>query len=222
MNHFLPDDYQAIVFDNYIHERIKIEPMYFNSGFSSNDAVYGRKIILNRLLVALNDLPEHLGFLIWDVYRPRAVQAKLFLWMRGQIREKMPHLSDEENHLETQKYISQPSRVGDEYCPPHLSGGAIDLTLFARESGLPLEMGTLFDDCTDVAHRDYFQQKQELTPEEQVIGTRRQLLRSAMERAGFTSYEYEWWHFDIGNIFWSRATQQPAVFGPLFDDKEWP
>lgn len=222
MNHFLPDDYLAIVLDNHVHERLKIEPMYFNSGFSPDALVYGRKIILKRLLVALKDLPEELGFLIWDIYRPRAVQAKLFLWMREQIREKMPHLSDEENYLETQKYISKPSIVGDEYCPPHLSGGAIDLTLFDRKTELPLEMGTLFDDCTEVAHRDYFQHRENLTEQEQAISTRRQLLRSAMERVGFTSYQYEWWHFDIGNIFWSRAMQQPAVFGPLFDDKEWP
>ncbi len=44
----------------------------------------------------------------------------------------------------------------------------------------------------------------------------------AMENAGFSPYPYEWWHFDIGNIFWSRVTKRPEIFGPLFSDKEWP
>jgi D-alanyl-D-alanine dipeptidase len=43
-----------------------------------------------------------------------------------------------------------------------------------------------------------------------------------MEKTGFTSYEYEWWHYDFGNIFWEKATGQPAIFGPLFGDLEWP
>ena len=43
-----------------------------------------------------------------------------------------------------------------------------------------------------------------------------------MEKAGFSSYQHEWWHFDIGNIFWSKQVNCPAVFGPLFGDEEFP
>ena len=42
-----------------------------------------------------------------------------------------------------------------------------------------------------------------------------------MEKAGFTSYLYEWWHFDIGDVFWSRELKLNPVFGPLFGDEEW-
>ena len=85
-----------------------------------------------------------------------------------------------------------------------------------------LGMGTPFDDCTDRAHSLHFEQRSDLTEDEEFIKERRNLLRSAMENSGFVSYQYEWWHFDIGNIFWSRKTGQPEAFGPLFGDEEWP
>lgn len=219
---FPQSDYDAVQFDDKIHSRVQVRPMYFELGFSPSPHIFGRRAVLDRLLKAIDFLPAEYGFLIWDVYRPRDVQSKLFKWMREEIRKKSPHLNDQENYAEARKYMSPPSKVGEEYCSPHLSGGAIDLTLYEIASGQESEMGTPFDDCTDRAHSDYFNEKFQLSPEEEVIKKRRQLLRSVMESVGFVSYQYEWWHFDIGDIFWSRKTENPAVFGPLFGDEEWP
>ncbi|MGQ3891252.1 M15 family metallopeptidase [Legionella sp. CNM-4043-24] len=219
---FCDDDFKAVLFENGQNPRIKVEPMYFKSGFSPCAQVFGRKAVLTRLLKALAFLPDHYGFLVWDVYRSRRVQANLFNWMRVEVQNRYPHLSDTENYAETQKYMSAPSRVGEDYCPPHLSGGAIDLTLYDTRTDTGLEMGTVFDDCTERAHSDYFDTKAALLPEELRIREARQILRAAMENVGFTAYQYEWWHFDTGNIFWSRKLNRPAVFGPLFGDLEWP
>lgn len=221
-NEFNEKDFEVIEFDNEIHSRIQIKPMYFNLNFSPFPNIYGRFAVLNRLINALEFIPKEYGFVIWDVYRPRLVQGKLFLWMREEIRKKFPELNEEENYAEAKKYMSPPSTVGDEYCPPHLSGGAIDLTLYSIASGEPLEMGTPFDDCTERAHSDYYNLQTQILPEEKIIKDRRDLLRSAMNNVGFTSYQYEWWHFDIGNIFWSRINNCPPVFGPLFGNEEWP
>lgn len=221
-NEFNQKEYEVIEFHNEINGRIRVYPMYYQLGFSSVPSIYGRFSVLDKLLNALDFLPEEYGVIIWDVYRPRTVQAKLFDWMRDEIRVKSPELNEEDNYDVAKKYMSPPSAVGDTYCPPHLSGGAIDLTLYDMLSGKELDMGTSFDDCSLRAHTDYFTMKTPLTPEEDLIKQRRLFLRSAMNKAGFTSYEYEWWHFDIGNIFWSRVVNQPAVFGPLFGDEEWP
>lgn len=70
--------------------------------------------------------------------------------------------------MKNEKYVTLPAKIGDNYCSPHLSGGAIDLTLFEIASGKELEMGTPFDDCTEKAHRDYFEQLTELTLEEKI------------------------------------------------------
>jgi D-alanyl-D-alanine dipeptidase len=221
--HFLSKEYEAVEFssDN-TNERIKTLPMYFNLGFSPSPLIYGRYAVLSRLHQALSLLPEQYGFLIWDVYRPRAVQAKLFNWMRDEIRKKSPQLTDAENYSEATKYMSAPSKVGDAYCPPHLSGGAIDLTLFDMADGKPLDMGTEFDDCSERAGSDYFSDKLNLCRDEEKIKQCRKILRHSMEAVGFTSYQYEWWHFDIGNIFWSRKMNCQPIFGPLFGDDEMP
>lgn len=134
----------------------------------------------------------------------------------------MPKLSEEENYQETKKYMSEPSRVGDLYCPPHLSGGAIDLTLFDVTEKKSINLGTVFDDCSIRAHANYFNTLTALSTEEAEIKKHRNLLTFAMEEVGFTSYEYEWWHFDIGNIFWSKKLNTAPIFGPLFGNKEWP
>lgn len=209
-------------FHNQINPRIKVRPMYFELGFSSISKIYGRNELLQRLLNSLEFLPTEFGVLIWDIYRPRAVQARLFDWMKQEIQKQYPHLNTQAIHEETKKYMSEPSKIGEMYCPPHLSGGAIDLTLFNRADEKELEMGSPFDDCTDKAHRDYFNSKDHLTLEEQKIKNHRQILRTAMEKAGFTSYQFEWWHFDYGNLFWGRALKKPALYGPLFGDAEWP
>lgn len=219
---FSEQDFTAIEFQNKLHNRIKIDPMYFKLGFSPVPQVYGRKAVLTRLIEALSFLPQQYGFLIWDVYRPREVQGVLFNWMRDELRTKYPHFSEEENYNETKKYMSPPAKVGDEYCSPHLSGGAIDLSLFDANTGHEIDMGTVFDDCTPRAHSNYFDLQTNLLPEEMVMKKSRELLSSAMKQAGFTAYQYEWWHFDLGNIFWADCLQIPAVFGPLFGDNEWP
>ncbi|WP_131777699.1 M15 family metallopeptidase [Legionella fairfieldensis] len=219
---FSKNDYEIVEFHNNINERIQVYPMYFKLGFSSIAQVFGRAIVLKSLLQALKFLPQDYGFLIWDVYRPRSVQKTLFNWVREEIRLKLPALSEEENYEETKKYISPPSRVGEDYCPPHLSGGAIDLTLFEMTTNKELDMGTPFDESSERAHSNYFNLKTRLSAQEKHFKYRRNLLHTTMNHAGFTSYQYEWWHFDIGNLFWSRAVKQPAVFGPLFGDKEWP
>ncbi len=219
---FPQSDYHAIEFSNEMHPRIKIHPMYFAMGFSSSPHIFGRRAVLERLLKAIEFIPPIYGFLIWDVYRPRQVQTKLFEWMKNEIRKKSPHLNEQENYDEARKYAAPPSKVGEAHCSPHLSGGAIDLTLYEIATHKELDMGTVFDDCTELAHRDYLEKKLQLSADEENIKKRRQLLRLVMESVGFVSYQYEWWHFDIGDMLWSRATGSPVLFGPLFGDEEWP
>jgi D-alanyl-D-alanine dipeptidase len=54
------------------------------------------------------------------------------------------------------------------------------------------------------------------------IRDRRRILRNAMQAMGFTTYQYEWWHYDLGDVFWEKNTGIKAIFGPLFNDLEYP
>lgn len=67
-----------------------------------------------------------------------------------------------------------------------------------------------------------FNKQINVTADEEKIKGHRKLLCDVMRAIGFTSYQYEWWHFDIGDVFWSKKTNCPEVFGPLFGDEEFP
>src|SRR5262245_22136551 len=136
---FSDNDKEVFEFNDQINSRIKVRPMYFERGMSPFPHLFGRRAVAEGLFKALDMLPSEYGFLIWDVYRPRAVQEKLFNWMREMVRKNFHQLSDAENYEEAKKYASPPSKIGDAHCPPHLSGGAIDLTLYDVVHGKELE-----------------------------------------------------------------------------------
>jgi D-alanyl-D-alanine dipeptidase len=87
----------------------------------------------------------------------------------------------------------------------HNRGAAVDLTLYDRRTGRPVEMVSGYDEFSPRAYPDY------------PGGTSRQryhreLLRRAMEAEGFRVYEAEWWHFDyqdwrlypLGNVTFDK------------------
>lgn len=215
-------DMEAVETVNGLHARLMVEPMYFNLGFSNTSKIFGRRVVLDKLLQALAHLPRQVGFMVWDIYRCRSCQGRLFEWMRVEVKKKYPGLTDTENYETASKFMSPPSQIGDAYCPPHLSGGAVDLTLFDVTTGNELNMGTPFDDCTERAHADFFDKYPPQLDEDRIIRDRRKMLSGAMQSAGFSVYDFEWWHFDFGNVFWSRKTGLPEAFGPLFGDHEMP
>jgi zinc D-Ala-D-Ala dipeptidase len=108
------------------------------------------------------------GLLVFDGYRPWSV-TKIF-W--------------EATPPEKRTFVADPA-VGSK----HNRGCAVDLSLFDLKTGREVEMPSAYDEMTERSHPDY----QGGMPEQRA---RRDLLRKAMEREGFTVYPNEWWHFD--------------------------
>jgi CubicO group peptidase (beta-lactamase class C family)/D-alanyl-D-alanine dipeptidase len=109
------------------------------------------------------------GLLIQDPYRPWYV-TKTF-WEATPEKMRM--------------FVADPSKGSR-----HNRGCAVDLTLYDLKTGKPIEMVSGYDEFSDRAYPNYWG------------GTSRQrwhreFLRRAMEDAGFTVYEAEWWHFDF-------------------------
>ena len=80
---------------------------------------------------------------VWDGYRPIATQAALY---NGYLDElTMVHADWPADALEdaAARYVTPPSRSALAP-PPHLTGGAVDLTL-GDGDGRPLDLGTDFD-----------------------------------------------------------------------------
>jgi CubicO group peptidase (beta-lactamase class C family)/D-alanyl-D-alanine dipeptidase len=132
---------------------------------------------------------QGLGLLIHDAYRPWYV-TKMF-WDATPDSGKI--------------FVADPSGGSR-----HNRGAAVDLTVYDRRTGRPIEMVSGYDEMSTRAFPEY------------PGGTSRQrydreLLRRAMEAQGFRVYEAEWWHFDyqdwrlypIGNQTFDRIRTTP-------------
>jgi D-alanyl-D-alanine dipeptidase len=116
--------------------------------------------------------------LVLDALRPQRVQQQLWDSLAG---------------TGLQMYLADPVRGSI-----HSYGMALDITIL-DEAGHELDMGTGFDDMTDLSHPRLeagFLAAGRLGAQ-QVAN--RQLLRDAMFQAGFLGINTEWWHFDCGD-----------------------
>lgn len=108
------------------------------------------------------------GLLVYDAYRPWSV-TKVF-WEATPEKQRV--------------FVADPSRGSR-----HNRGCAVDLTLYDRRSGKPVEMVGGYDEMSDRSYADYLGGAS-------LQRYHRDLLRRAMQEEGFTVYEAEWWHFD--------------------------
>lgn len=127
---------------------------------------------------------------VLDALRPQRVQQQLWDALDG---------------TGLQMYLANPVRGSI-----HSYGMALDITIL-DEQGRELDMGTLFDDMTDLSHPALEEQflAQGKLSEAQVAN--RRLLREAMNQAGFVGIRTEWWHFDCGDRELVRQTFQRVL-----------
>lgn len=110
---------------------------------------------------------QGLGIKVFDAYRPYA--ATLYFY----------------EVYEDTTFVASP-RSGS----IHNRGGAIDLTIIDLETGKEIAMPTPFDEFSERASHSYTD-----LPKEVIAN--REKLRNIMTNNGFTSYEHEWWHYNI-------------------------
>ena len=121
------------------------------------------------LVAAHRDLAAHgYGLLIHDGYRPWAITKLFWDMTSGSQRE----------------FVADPAQGSK-----HNRGCAVDLTMYDLARGTVVEMPSGYDEMTPRAYPDY-----KGGPPE-ALG-KRDLLRRAMERHGFTVEPNEWWHFN--------------------------
>jgi D-alanyl-D-alanine dipeptidase len=105
------------------------------------------------------------GLKIFDAYRPYSVTVAFWELVKDE------------------RYVANPAKGSG-----HNRGLAVDLTIVDRKTGAVLDMGTGFDNFTDSAHHNFTQLPQ-------AVLQNRQLLKTTMEKHGFTLFETEWWHY---------------------------
>ena len=121
------------------------------------------------LLKAHRELARHgYGLLIHDGYRPWAITKVFWDMTSGYERE----------------FVADP-KVGSK----HNRGCAVDLSMYDLATGLPVQMPGEYDESTKRSYPDYAGGPPEAR-------AKRDLLRAAMERQGFSVEPNEWWHFN--------------------------
>ncbi len=199
---------------NTFPERIIIQPEYFIQGIEGAlPVIHMRKSAYMRLLKAASMLPKGFRLLVFDAWRPSKVQKVLYEKVKEVLKLKNPDLNCNELSEIAEEFIAFPSDNGNEP-PPHSTGGAVDLTI-VDSFGIPLDMGTAFDEVSENTHTRFYEEKLEkretLSAQEKEILLNRRLLFNAMESAGFRNYAGEWWHYDYGNQRWAWCTGNGAV-----------
>ena len=193
---------------------IKVFPAYARLGIpGAIDECYVREGVYRRLLAVARGLPEGMSLLVLDGWRPWRVQQYLFETLQATIQAKHPSL-DEQTLLErTREFVAQPSTEPTSPSP-HLTGGAVDVTLCDAD-GLPLDMGTLFDEAVSASHAAALEGELAEGDSRYQARRHRRLLYHAMLAQGFTNLPSEWWHFDLGDQLWAHyGGHDSAHYGP--------
>ncbi|MEO7068495.1 MAG: M15 family metallopeptidase [Rhodanobacter sp.] len=131
---------------------------------------------------------HHLRLKLFDCYRPAQAVADFVRWAHdlSDQRSKAAHypLLDKRELLGA--YIASVSG--------HSRGATVDLTMMQCDTHgshcQPLDMGTQFDYFGTLAHTD----AAAITGAQH---SNRLRLRAAMQRAGFSNYPLEWWHYTL-------------------------
>lgn len=181
----------------------------------AEEKCYVREEVYRRLLIAKEELPKGMNLCVWDAWRPFKLQEELYSKYYEEMFEKfhLASVSEEEQERVMAQYISKP--IYDKIMAPvHTTGGAVDVTLVG-EDGTPMDMGTVFDEFTEVSHTAYFE-----GTSNEVVKANRRLLYHVMSVAGFTNLPSEWWHYDYGNRFWAYYNQKKIVYEGIFQKEE--
>ncbi|HET9257003.1 MAG TPA: M15 family metallopeptidase, partial [Pseudonocardiaceae bacterium] len=172
---------------------IQLPAPYWHVGWpAAVTGTYLRADVARRLVSVVAGLPDRFGLAVLDGWRPLELQRQIY---RAAYQD--PALPP--------GFVSEPS-PDPQTPPPHLTGGAVDVTLTYRHRALAL--GTQFDAFTARAASTAF----ETIPG--AIRELRRLLTARMLDAGFVAYQQEWWHFEYGTRRWAAVRGEQPRYGP--------
>ncbi len=145
---------------------------------------YLTKKALKALKKAATDLRKQ-GYrlLIWDAYRPQKAVDNFVAWIND---------SNDEGDKTFYPELNKSDLIAGDYIAPksgHTRGSTVDLTIIKKDGSF-VDMGGTFDLFSEISHYKY----PEITKEQK---KNREILRSAMMKAGFKGIYSEWWHFTL-------------------------
>jgi D-alanyl-D-alanine dipeptidase len=209
----------VVILDDLESKQLVLGQNYYRMKLNgSTEQTFTRTAIAHRLKTAVEMLSSHCGIMIFDAFRSLTCQKSLFHHVSTEVSAKNPGFSPEEVFKETCKFVVNPDTLSQFAIPPHNSGGAIDLGL--QKDGVLLDFGSRFDDPSIVSSTAFFEGK--FKPEFgfsekrwELVRSNRRILFHTMIALGFTNYEDEWWHYDLGDCMWSKALKLPQIYDSM-------
>lgn len=170
-----------------IDSTIRVDLKYSSSDNFLGVDVYGnfnkaylQKDVAFKLAKAQKHLKQkfpYYNIIVYDAARPRHIQQ--IMWDTIKV-----------NAAERPKYLSNPK-----YGSLHNFGAAVDVSI-VNNDGIELDMGTEYDYFGELAYPTL---ESKMIREEKLTFrqiSNREILREAMQKAGFFNIQTEWWHFN--------------------------
>lgn len=175
---------------------IRVHPVYSWLGFQHCPAVMQlRAGVAERLRRASKRLPVDFEIVVIDGHRTRPFQSELLTYYQTRVEGSL------------REFVADPS--SKTLVPPHITGGAADLTLSWR--GAVLGLGTDFDSFMPESAPAAFEQR--------ANGPARDLLRllaSVLLAEDMAVNDSEWWHWSYGDQHWANQTgASAALYGEI-------
>lgn len=193
-------------------------PAYYKQGISGAiPECHLRAALFDRLIRAADSLPDTYRLVILDGWRPFTVQQYLYDTLINLMQHARPDAAPAQLALEARSLVSPPST--DAGAPsPHLTGGAVDVTL-ADADGRLLDMGSGFDEASPLSWTAALEGGEAASMQRLMARHHRRVLYRAMTDAGFTNLPSEWWHYDFGDQLWAwYSGANSALFGATRPD----
>lgn len=151
-----------------------------------------RQGVLDRLIQAQAGLLPHWKIVLKAGYRPYVVQLDILDMLRLEAKRQHPEWNDDQCLEHARLFVSDPRTS----CPPHVTGGAVDVDIIDTKTGEMVDMGCPPNTDSEVAylHSDLITPKQRQN---------RAVLLNAMLGAGFAPLVTEWWHYQYGETYWA-------------------
>lgn len=193
-------------------DRLRTRALYHEMNLpGAPETLSVRAGVYERLQQVVQKLPDGVALVVFDGYRPLAVQQALYDAFTQEARQKRPDLEGDALRAYVGQFVATPTS-DPLRPPPHRTGGAVDVYLVQAQNGEPLPMGTLPDEVSNATATRFYEEAIS-GGDTNTLRENRRLLFWAMTNAGFQNYNGEWWHFDFGNQRWANLSGQPAVYG---------
>ena len=177
--------------------------------------IYLRRGVAQRLVTVNTALRiSGLELFVHDGYRSLLVQRYVRdVSVRARLQQEFPGITEAELERRIDDFAANIGENIETAPPPHLTGGAVDLTI--RETGgEQIEMGKSLG-LYSTAFPDHFEclaEMRELNDIELQAQKNRRILYWVMEGEGFAVNPTEWWHWSYGDQLWSKLRGTKAAF----------